>query len=383
MQDQILSAFESTFGARPAALVRAPGRVNLIGEHTDYNAGYVLPCAISYETLVAISPRQDSHVNVIALDWELQRDAFDLQQPIDHHPQQQWSNYVRGVAVELIRRDYALRGCDIAITGNVPQGAGLSSSAALEVGLAKAMLVASDLDAPPLELALIGQAAENDFVGCACGIMDQLISAAGVDGQALLIDCQDLAITPVLLPDSLRLVMINSNVQRGLVDSEYNTRREQCEAVAAHFGVSSLRQLDPAQFAARASELEPVARKRAQHVLEENQRVLDTVAALEQGDLPRLGQLMAASHASMRDLFEITTPEIDLLVETLSEVAGERGGARMTGGGFGGCVVALLAKDLVDSALQEVNKRYFAATGLRETVYQSEPCAGVSVIVTD
>ncbi|AQA18164.1 galactokinase [Halioglobus japonicus] len=383
MQDQILSAFESTFGARPAALVRAPGRVNLIGEHTDYNAGYVLPCAISYETLVAISPRQDSQVNVIALDWELQCDTFDLQQPIDHHPQQQWSNYVRGVAVELIRRDYALRGCDIAITGNVPQGAGLSSSAALEVGLAKAMLIASDLDAHPLELALIGQAAENDFVGCACGIMDQLISAAGVNGQALLIDCQDLAITSVRLPDSLRLVMINSNVQRGLVDSEYNTRREQCEAVAAHFGLSSLRQLDPAQFAARASELEPVARKRAQHVLEENQRVLDTVAALEQGDLPRLGQLMAASHASMRDLFEITTPEIDLLVETLSEVAGERGGARMTGGGFGGCVVALLAEDLVDSALHEVNRRYFAATGLRETVYQSEPCAGVSVIFTD
>ncbi|KAA1188406.1 galactokinase [Pseudohalioglobus sediminis] len=381
MRKELQLAFEHAYGAAPAAVVRAPGRVNIIGEHTDYNQGFVLPCAIAYETLVAVRPREDRVINVVALDWDAQTDRFDLDSKVASHPTQQWSNYVRGVAVELLKRGYDLRGCDLAITGNVPQGAGLSSSAALEVGLAKALLLASGLDASPLALAKVGQAAENDFVGCACGIMDQLISAAGIAGQALAIDCQDLSMIPVSLPGTLSLLMINSNVKRGLVDSEYNTRRQQCEAVAAHFGASSLRHVSLEQLAAAAGELDPVAANRAQHVLEENQRVLDSVTALEQGNLPRLGELMAASHASMRDLFAITTPEIDLLVEILAGVAGEQGGARMTGGGFGGCVVALLPEHLVAPAIAAVAGRYQAETGLQETVYTSQPCQGVSVLL--
>ena len=380
MRLKLEETFRLVHGGEPAMIVRAPGRVNLIGEHTDYNNGFVLPCAIAYETLVAVRPREDQRVNVVALDWGQQVDSFELSQSITHHHSQQWCNYVRGVAVQLLACGFPLTGCDLAITGNVPQGAGLSSSAALEVALARALLLASGLDATPLEIARVGQAAENEFVGCACGIMDQLISAAGVDGQALLIDCQDLGMKPVTLPDSLSLLMINSNVKRGLVDSEYNTRREQCEAVARHFGVDSLRQVELAQLDAEAAMLDALSVNRARHVLEENERVLATVAALGACDLSRLSELMVLSHLSMRDLFEITTPEIDLLVDILAEVVGDRGGVRMTGGGFGGCVVALLDNELLEPAVTAVAQRYQSVTGLAETVYTSRPCEGVSVL---
>ena len=380
MRLQLEQAFQRHFHHAADFVVRAPGRVNLIGEHTDYNQGLVLPCAINYETLVAVRPRPDNRIQVVALDWEEQTDQFELALPIAHHSTQQWSNYVRGVVSELLGGNHGLIGCDLAISGNVPQGAGLSSSAALEVGLALGLLHAAGKTVSPLELARIGQAAENNFVGCACGIMDQLISAAGVAGGALAIDCRDLHTTPVPIPASLSILMINSNVKRGLVDSEYNIRRQQCESAAEYFGASSLRDVSLDQLEAAKGLLGDAETMRARHVIEENQRVTDFVKALTEYDLPAVSRLMADSHRSMRDQFEITTPEIDLLVDVLTAVCGDRGGARMTGGGFGGCVVALMESELVEPAIKAVEARYQRETGLSESIYLSRPCSGASVI---
>jgi galactokinase len=373
-------AFESRFGSPPRHVASAPGRVNLIGEHTDYNDGFVLPCAIGFQTLVAVSPRDDDTVLALALDWDSQLDAFSLSERIEFNETRPWCNYVRGVCFEMVSRGHTLPGCNIAITGNVPQGAGLSSSASLEIALVRALAAASGISIDGREMAIIGQAAENDFVGCACGIMDQLISAEGRAGSAVLIDCRNLELTPLAIPEKLSLLIVNSNVRRGLVDSEYNTRRKQCETAARHFGKASLRDLDLDTLLAESSGLEPVAARRARHVLEENRRVLDTVVAFRNGDIPRIGSLMAASHRSMRDLFEITTPEIDALVEMIKEVAGERGGARMTGGGFGGCVVALLEHEMLEPVCRKIEAVYPAQTGLEASLYRTVPAGGVSLL---
>lgn len=380
MLDRLQEAFAGTYGSFAKLVVRAPGRVNLIGEHTDYNQGLVFPCAIDYECLVAVSPRWDREVNVVALDWQGQADSFSLDELVIPHPRQQWSNYVRGVASEMLVRDLPLSGCDLAITGNVPQGAGLSSSAALEVGVGMALAQAAGLSLDRVELARIGRDAENNFVGCACGIMDQLISAKGRAGHALMIDCRDLSLDPVPVPPELAIVIINSNVQRGLVDSEYNTRRRQCEEAARHFGVASLRDLSLANFEAGRNGLDSVTAMRVQHVLEENDRVLGLREALIEGDLRRIGEFMAGSHRSMRDLFEITTPAIDTLVEIARDVIGDRGGVRMTGGGFGGCVVALVETGLVDELNAAVADKYQRLTNLKESTYLTRPASGVSVL---
>ena len=380
MLESCTSLFSQHFGGTPTLWARAPGRVNLIGEHTDYNEGFVMPCAVEYHTLVGISPRDDLQVETLALDWQNQVDSFSLRCDIEFHATQMWSNYIRGVVSEMRNRGYQLRGCNIAVTGNVPQGAGLSSSAALEVGVARAIAQVSGLTLEAAEIAAIGQAAENNFVGCACGIMDQLISAAGREGYALGIDCRSLALTPLPFPESLSLLIVNSNVKRGLVDSEYNLRRQQCEAAAAFFGEASLREVSLETFRQQRDQLDLVVARRAQHVLEENQRVLAMQDAFRSDNIPAISRLMAESHRSMRDLFEITTVEIDFLVERIAAVLGERGGVRMTGGGFGGCVVALLPASLIDDVTAEIARSYHFHTGLRETVYRTAPADGVALL---
>ncbi|MFT6433203.1 MAG: galactokinase [Candidatus Azotimanducaceae bacterium] len=390
MKTKLIQAFQAQYGCEPEHIVKAPGRVNLIGEHTDYNEGYVLPCAIDYFTLVAVSKRDDMQVRVIALDWENETDAFDIKSDIAFHQQQMWSNYVRGVLNELKARGYPVLGCNLAVTGNVPQGAGLSSSAALEVAAAVAFMVVSGgsindssskgLDLNRLQIARVGQDAENNFVGCACGIMDQLVSASGVDGHAVFIDCLDYKLTPVALPKELSIVIVNSNVKRGLVDSEYNQRRAQCEAVAAHFDVPSLRHLDEATLDTGKQGLDATFVNRARHVISENQRVLNMVVALEDGNTDSLGNLMAESHESMKTLFEITVPEIDSLVSIIASVIGPIGGVRMTGGGFGGCVVALVSDDLVQTVCDAVEADYEKLTGLKSTIYRANPSAGVTLL---
>ena len=370
------TAFVSAFGTAPALAVQAPGRVNLIGEHTDYNDGFVLPCAINYRTVICGSPRDDGQVRVVAADYGDERDEFGLDTAIEARPDRLWANYVRGVVKYLQEAGHGLRGADLAISGNVPQGAGLSSSASLEVATGQFFTSLSSLAIDPTELALIGQRAENRFVGCNCGIMDQLISARGEAGHALLIDCRSLATQSVAMPAGVAVVIINSNVQRGLVGSEYNTRRRQCEEAARFFGVKALRDVDHATYQARAAGLDPVVARRARHIITDSQRAVDLAAALSAGDMRRIGQLMADSHASMRDDFEITCPQVDALVEIVKDVIGDAGGVRMTGGGFGGCVVALVPDRLVASVRATVSERYPTTTGLLSSIYVCQPSQG-------
>ena len=378
LKEKVLAVFQTSFGCEPDLFVRAPGRVNLIGEHTDYNDGFVLPCAIDYETVVAIQRRDDDQVVVIAADYANQRDEFSLIQPIEPHADQLWSNYIRGVVKYLLEKDVSLKGLNMVVAGNVPQGAGLSSSASLEVAIGESFNQAYQLGLSPAAIALNGQEAENKFVGCNCGIMDQMISASGLKDHSLLLDCRSLETRLVKMPDDLAVLIVHSNVKRGLVDSEYNTRRKQCEQVADFFGVKALRDVSLAQLqsAAEQGKLEPVVYQRARHVITENARTLEAADALESGNLEKMGILMAESHNSMHDDFAITVPAIDALVEILQKHIGTDGGARMTGGGFGGCVVALLRPARVAEVIAAVEAEYPLKSGLKPTCYVCKASAG-------
>lgn len=378
MIDALNALFENSFGAAPTLIARAPGRVNLIGEHTDYNDGFVLPCAISKQTMVAVRPRDDGIVNIVAGDLYGATTSFALDAPIRPDASAPWSNYVRGMASLLQAEGLHLPGADMAILGDMPQGAGLSSSAALEnaSGLAFVAL-AGQPDFDRTRLAQLGQRTEHEFAGCKCGIMDQLVSARAEAGSALLIDCRSLETQAVAIPDDVAILIVHSGISRGLVDGEYNARRAQCEAAAMHYGVSALRDLEalPAQ-----GSLDPVAWRRARHVVSENARTLAAADALRAGDLSHLGTLMSASHISMRDDFQITLPAIDRLVAILSEAIGDVGGARMTGGGFGGAVVAVLAQERLKAALAAVARDYRAPDGQRAEVMIERPADGASLI---
>ncbi len=376
LKTRAYQVFKKHFNSEPTHFLRAPGRVNLIGEHTDYNDGFVLPCAIDYHTVVAARPRPDRQVKLVAADFSEQTSQFDLAERIVRDETAPWSNYVRGVAWALQQRGYRLQGVDMVVAGNVPQGAGLSSSASLEVVVGTTFNRLSELGLDGQTVALVGQQAENDFVGMRCGIMDQYISALGQAGHALLIDCRSLAYRAVPMPAGTAIIIANSNVKRGLVDSEYNTRRRECEAAAAHFGVAALRDVSPGLLALHEDELAETVAKRARHVITENGRTEAAAEALAHGDLARMGRLMAESHRSMRDDFEITVPPIDALVEIIANVVGEAGGVRMTGGGFGGCVVALAPQELVPAVENAIAREYPAATGLEATVYVCRASAG-------
>lgn len=367
--NNVTRSFSSIFGYVPTHFIQAPGRVNLIGEHTDYNDGFVLPCAINYQMVVAAAKREDNTIRVIAVDYQNEVDEFCLDNTIEFLPNKMWANYVRGVIHFLQKDNYSFHGMDIAISGNVPQGAGLSSSAALEVAIGQTVKTLYQLPISQKEIALNGQKAENQFVGCNCGIMDQLISACGEENHALLIDCRSLETSAVTMPENGVVMIINTNKKRGLVDSEYNTRRQQCEEAARILNVSALRDATLEDLLAKKALMSEVVYRRARHVITENSRTLDAAEALRQGDLTTLSQLMMQSHHSMRDDFEITVNEVDSLVEIVKSVIGDRGGVRMTGGGFGGCVVALVTPDLVDKVVDSVKAQYEAKTGLKETIY--------------
>ncbi|WP_318495291.1 galactokinase [Photobacterium leiognathi] len=373
-------AFTAVLGYQPSHLIQAPGRVNLIGEHTDYNDGFVLPCAINYQTVVAAAPRTDNIIRVVSVDYDNATDEFDLTQPIEFQQDKMWANYIRGVVKCLLERGFTFTGADIAVTGNVPQGAGLSSSAALEVVIGQTFKVLYNLEISQAGIALNGQQAENQFVGCNCGIMDQMISAEGRENHAMLLDCRSLETQAVSMPEDMAVVIINSNKKRGLVDSEYNTRRQQCEEAARIFGVKALRDVTIEQFNAKAHELDELVAKRARHVITENDRTVEAATALRNHDMKRMAELMAQSHASMRDDFEITVFEVDTLVEIVKDVIGEQGGVRMTGGGFGGCIVALVPPTLVDDVKAAVEAKYQAATGLKESIYVCQAKNGAGKI---
>lgn len=379
--EKVKQTFKQQFAYQEAFIIQAPGRVNLIGEHTDYNDGFVLPCAINYQTMVAAAPRKDNIVRVVAADYANQVDQFDLTEEIAFIEDRMWANYIRGVVKCLLARGYNFAGADLVVSGNVPEGAGLSSSAALEVVIGQTFKTLYNLNISQQEIALNGQQAENEFVGCNCGIMDQLISACGEENHALLIDCRSLKTTSVPMPKEVVVMIINSNKKRGLVDSEYNTRRKQCEAAAKVFAVPALRDVTIEQFEQRIHELDATVAKRARHVITENARTEKAAMALKEGDLILMGQLMAASHRSMRDDFEITVPEVDLLVEIVKKQIGSLGGVRMTGGGFGGCIVALMPPEKVAAVTQAVEAEYEAASGLKESIYVCQAKQGAAAVV--
>lgn len=350
------AGFAATFGHRPSGVAFAPGRVNLIGEHVDYNDGLVLPMPIRSGTAVAWSRLDGDEIDAVALDLGSARDHFTLASTHPHQPPD-WRSYLRGMTASLSDRGFVPGGAKLAIAGSIPRGSGLSSSASLCVALGRALAAASGSAAiAPSELALAAQAAEHKWAGVHCGIMDQMAIAAGEPGQALLLDCRDLSTRHVTLPSDWAVLIVQSGVQRGLVDGYYNQRRRDCEAAAAALGITALRDATIAQIEVTA--LKPVVSNRARHVVSEIARVSAAVDAIEARDLPALGAILRASHASLRDRFEVTVPAVDRLTECLNAAIGDAGGARMTGGGFGGAVVAVARKAELERIMAAVSANY-------------------------
>ncbi len=377
MQTTITTHFQQLFHAQPTLIVRAPGRVNLIGEHTDYNDGFVLPLAINRAVWIALRPRSDSRVLIHSLDFPDPAD-FDLTQM--SRADEEWVEYVKGVAWALQQDGHTLNGWEGVMAGDVPVGAGLSSSAALELATARAFAAVSGLDWNPARMALLSQKAENQWVGVNCGIMDQMISAAGKKDHALLIDCRSLDSRLVPLPAGTAVVVLDTATRRGLVDSAYNERRAQCEAAARHFGVPALRDVTLEAFTARTGELDPVVCARARHVIGENARTLEAATAMESGDPVRLGQLMDASHVSLRDDFQVSSEALNVIVEIARAQEGCYG-ARMTGAGFGGCAVALVQGEGAERFGTVVERAYERQFGLTPNIYVCSAENGAEVFV--
>jgi galactokinase len=377
--NRALAAYRQHFGKEPTVVVRAPGRVNLIGEHTDYNDGFVFPCAIDRDTVVAAGPSADRDIHVIADDFNAAEDIFTPSPDIMRAPAE-WANYVRGMAKMLIMDGVPLRGARLAIAGDVPLGSGLSSSASLEIAVGRAFTELAGHTLDPTHMAQIAQRAENKFVGCACGIMDQLIATRGVEGHALLIDCRSLECRPILLPHNIAVIIAHSGVRHAHAGGEYNDRRAQCERAAQHYNVAALRDLSLDVLETHKAGLDDIAYRRARHVVSENARTQMAATALQNNDLKLLGHLMAQSHASMRDDFEITVPAVDRLAEIMAEPLAGEGGARMTGGGFGGCVIAVAPQNYVASVLEAIAHNYRTPNNEAADVFVCRATAGASML---
>jgi galactokinase len=375
VETQVIETFKSRYGGKPEFLVRAPGRVNLIGEHTDYNDGFVLPLAIDRAVWIALRPRADRQVVVQAIDMDEQL-HFDLDNL--SHTDSGWLEYIKGVAHVLQEEGFELQGWEGVMGGDVPIGAGLSSSAALELATARAFAAVSPFDWQPTLMAKLGQRAENQWVGMNCGIMDQMISASGAADHALLIDCRSLDTELVPIPAGTN-VILDTATRRGLVGSAYNDRRRQCEEAAAFFKVPALRDVDLDTFAQRADEMDDLTMRRARHVISENKRTVEAAKAMKAGDAAWLGRLMDASHVSMRDDFEISGDELNTMV-AIAQARPGCYGARMTGGGFAGCAVALVDSTKADTFARSVAAEYEQVTGLEPQIYICEATNGAELL---
>jgi galactokinase len=371
---RVLRAFRERFGESARLLARAPGRVNLLGEHTDYNDGFVLPMAIDRSAFIALRPRSDRRVVLHSLDFD-ESNEFDLS---SLEKGKGWAEYVKGTAWALQDAGLTLRGFDGVIAGDVPIGAGLSSSAALEVAAARAFQAVSDATWDPVASAKWAQRAENKWVGVNCGIMDQLISAAGQDGHALLIDCRDLSLRAVPLPPKTVVVILDTATRRGLQDSAYNERRSQCEKAAKLLGKKSLRDVSKAELTRRWDSLPEVTRRRAHHVVTENARVLSAVKATEKKDAATFGKRMYESHRSLQKDYEVSSEALDAMVVAARKAPGVFG-ARMTGAGFGGCAVALVDEKKAARFVAATEKAYRAETNLEPAIYVCRPSPGAEV----
>jgi len=382
-KEEVLMRLPHLFGVRfdrsleNAVIVQAPGRLNLLGEHTDYNGGFVLPIAINRYTIVAAAPAKHRvRVWTEALQeqdifepWDLRRDSKRL-----------WVNYIRGIVWVLGAPYVPVDGADMLIAGNLPLGAGVSSSAALEVAAALAFLHLAKRELPRRELALLCQRAENEFVGVQCGIMDQFTVALAEEGHALLLDCATLETQAVpLAGDAPVFFVLDTGKPRTLAASAYNERRAQCEAAARFFGQDSLRTVTPEMLEVAQNELDEILLRRSRHVISENARVLAAVEAIKRGDWEHFGQLLQASHASLRDDYEVSCSELDIMCEAALEQSGCLG-ARMVGAGFGGCAMAAVRPDAVASFAEKVAEAYQRKTGLQPRIFAVRAAAGATII---
>ncbi|MBL8063254.1 MAG: galactokinase [Anaerolineales bacterium] len=373
----LIQHFINNFNAKPEFIVRAPGRVNLIGEHTDYNDGFVLPMAIDRAIWLALRSRPGDQVRIHSLDLETEL-AFQLN---SLKPGTDWIEYPKGVASELMKAGYPLCGFEAVMTGNVPRGAGLSSSAAVELAVARAFAAVSGFEWDAIKMAKISQKAENLWVGVNCGIMDQMASAACHSGHALFLDCRSLEIQYAPLPHGVSVVILDTSTRRGLVDSAYNERRNQCEEAARLFGVKALRDVSVEEFEKSKGEkgLSEVVSRRAKHIVSENDRVLEAVQVMKSGNVRRLGELFNASHDSLRYDFEVTNDALNVMVECAREAPGCYG-ARMTGAGFGGCAVALVEEEKAEAFTHAVIAAYRQRSGLEASVYVCKASEGASLV---
>jgi galactokinase len=373
-------AFVEVFSASPSYVALAPGRVNLIGEHTDYNDGFVLPMAIDRVVAAAVRPRRDDVVKVHAPHYG-ETCSFEIAAPVARP--REWDSYVAGVVWALAVEGHPIRGVDLAIVSDVPIGAGLSSSAALELAVARAICAAAGIVWHPLDMARLAQRAEHEFVGVACGIMDQFASAMGVEGAALLLDCRTLDSRPVPIPPDAAVVIMDTGVRRSLAGSEYNSRRAACaRAVAAaqriEPRVTALRDVGEELLRRVSDRMDEEAYRCARHVISEISRPPTMALRLEQGDLRGAGQLMNDSHASLRDLFRVSCDELDAMVNAAQAQAGCYG-ARLTGAGFGGCAVALVSVAEIPAFVEQVADAYRRATSRDASMFTSTPGAGAQL----
>jgi len=369
---ELKEKFESMYGAGETQCFQSPGRVNLIGEHTDYNGGYVFPCALSFGTNAVVRKRDDHRMRFASTNFPLTVDtSLDT---LAYKEEQDWANYLLGVVDQFVKRGHALGGFDLLLSGNIPNGAGLSSSASIELLMCVALNDLFGCGMEMLEMVKLSQKAENEFVGVNCGILDQFAVGMGQKDKAMFLKCDTIEFeyVPVVLGD-YKLVIANTNKRRGLTDSKYNERRAECEKAVSEIqkeaAIQCLGDLSIADFE-RYKHLisDPVVQKRAQHVVYEDARVLEAVQKLKAGDLIRFGQLMNESHVSLRDLYEVTGAELDALVEEAWKAEGVLG-SRMTGGGFGGCTVSIVYKDAIEAFIREVGRNYQQRTGLQADFY--------------
>lgn len=371
---RLKSEFFSKYGAVPRVF-RAPGRVNLIGEHTDYNDGFVLPCAIDFATCVAAVPREDRRIRVASLNFEHELD-FDLDEPPPVG--KNWPKYIQGIGVLLDGDGYKLRGADLLIDSDVPVGAGLSSSAALEVSTAFALATLSGHKIDGMEMVKIGQKAEHEFAGVRSGIMDQFVGVFGQADFALFLDCRSLEWSPIPLSDA-RFIICNTKTKHDLAEGEYNKRRKECEEAANFLGRDSLRDVSLEEFEDKSADMPDILQKRARHVITENLRVLDAVESLRDGDLVKFGRLINESHSSLRNDFQVSSKELDVMVKLAREQKGVLG-ARMTGGGFGGCTINLVEPGDHENFVKKMSESYHRETGIMPEIYQCTIADGVGEV---
>ncbi len=373
--------FKDVFSREPNIELRSPGRVNLIGEHTDYNDGFVFPAAINLEIRGLAAVRDDSRVNVYSMDFN-EFKSFDINN--DLKKEGSWIDYIKGVVVELKKTGKITKGADIIYNSNLPVGSGLSSSAAFEVINAILFSKINDIDLSLREIALLSQRAENKFVGVNCGIMDQFSIALGKKDSALFLDTKTLnyEIVPLNM-EGYKIIISNTNKPRELSSSAYNERREQCETAVSilkknNYDISSLRDLNSSQLKEISSILPEINFKRVKHVVEENERVLKSVEYLKSGALKSFGKLLNESHKSLRDYYEVSCSELDILVEEAMKIEGTLG-SRMTGAGFGGCTISIVKEDMIEDFVENVGKNYLKRTGLKADFYISEAVNGAEI----